>query len=223
MIGKLGIALICPETRLVSARKDHAAVVIVRAYVMGSSALENSRESELRVFPHELAVIELRLEMNVAVSILRQMKAEVGRIRRAWRDQVGIDSCARRPGIALVYRISVRVYRQGAIEVGAGFDRTAPVIFHHTAPEQHAPAIIRCLQFQPAIESIDRPAGKEMTDSERAHHYIDANRLSRPHAGLHAVKRSRDWRCFRSSRRSGRRLHRRFFSHGKGRLQLRSG
>src|SRR3954470_15115196 len=77
--------------------------------------------------------------------------------------------------------------------MSAFIDRAFPFVFHSSAPENHAPAIVGRLQLEPDIKSVDGAAGKEMANLARADDNVDTISLSRTNGRIHAIEWSRQW------------------------------
>ena len=97
-------------------------------------------------------------------------------------------------------------------------DRSFAVIFDATTPEQDLTFVIGGLQFQPDIVSINRSAGKKVTNLAGANHRVHQHIVAVPDHRLNAVKR-------RSNRSHGARLTFRWlglrlFTNGKSGRQL---
>jgi hypothetical protein len=66
-------------------------------------------EGELRVPPGEFAVVQLGDDVNTVAGVWRNLKAEVRRVCRARRYEVGVNGSARGPGVAFIDGIAVRI------------------------------------------------------------------------------------------------------------------
>ena len=154
--------------------------------------IAHAAECELRIPPHEFAVVQLRVQRNSGAGIRWNFQAEVHRIRRTGRDQMNVNGRARGPGIALVDLISVGIDQNRMVKMRAGLDRTASAIFRHAAPENHTAIFVRRGKFQPAIERVDRSTGEKMPDLPRSNHDVHARRVAAPHGSRNAIERASD-------------------------------
>ena len=180
-MGRSGMrSRILPETFAgIAAERIFHAVVVARQQRRILSRLGLPGVGELRVVARELAVVQLRRELDRPLGVARHRHAEVRHVGRARRNQPHIQHAARLPGIALVDRVAVAIQLVGAVEVRARLHRTLAVLGHAAAPEDDAPVGILGLQFQPDIERVHRAAREEVPDLARAHHHIHARRAAR--------------------------------------------
>jgi len=64
--------------------------------------------------------------------------------------------------------------------VSAFFDRTLAVALDHAAPENCLTSVVRALQFEPRIVSVDRAAGEKVADLFSADDDIYAHCIAPP-------------------------------------------
>src|SRR5438445_10798348 len=114
--------------------------------------------------------------------------------------------------------MSVAVDLEGAVEMGTLLYRALATVFNHPAPENGLTFVVRSLQFEPRVVSVDGAAGKEVADLFRANHDVNTHGVATPHDRLHAVK----WRCDRGGFARARRrdLCLRFFTYRERGCQL---
>ena len=136
------------------------------------------------------------MKRDLVPGIFRDEHAVVHRVGRAGRNQAHIHDRARRPRVALVDRIAVRIDLQRPVEVRSLLYRTLAVILDHAAPENGLAFVVGALQFEPGIVGIDGPTGEKVSDLLGAHHHIHANRVAAAQGRLHAIQRRGDGRDF---------------------------
>ena len=143
----------------------------------------------MRVEPGELAVAQPRGQLDFAACFLGNLHAEVNGVGRARRNQANVHYRARRPGIALVNRIAVRIHLQGTIEVRSLFDRAFAVVIDLAAPENRLALVVDSFEFEPGIVGINRAAGEEVADALSAYHHVYAHGITAPHRRLDTIER----------------------------------
>jgi hypothetical protein len=152
--------------------------------------------AELRVIWGEFPVIQPGFQRNWTLGILGNSHPIMRDVGRARRDQPDVQQAAHGPSIALVDGIPISIELKRLIKMRPFFDRSAAIILDFPAPEDDFPGRIAPFEFQPDIERVDRPAGKEVADLARAHDHIDTRRRTRLKPGVRPVQRRRQLRDF---------------------------
>src|SRR5580765_8659890 len=122
--------------------------------------IADTSKCPLRIPPRELAVVDLRLQVDPVAGILRDLQAVVNRIGRAGWNQPDVrdGSCA--PGVPLVDGIAMFVQKQAAVLVCTGLDRALAAVGRFAAVEDRPAVIVDGLELDPDVESIDGAARK---------------------------------------------------------------
>ena len=131
-------------------------------------------EGELRVPPREFAVVQFGDHVNAVAGIRRNLKAEVHRVCRAGRNEVGVNGGARGPGVAFIDGVAVRINQQRTVEMRAGIDGPFAFIGSAATPENHSALVVRGGEFEPAIECVHCATRKEVTHLAGAYDDIEA-------------------------------------------------
>src|SRR5215831_21406888 len=127
-----------------------AAVVVMRSELaLRLLRILLSAIGKLRVPPHEFAVVQPGMQMDLFARAFRNMNPIVNRVRRPRRNQMYEHGGPAGPRIAFVDDVSVRVNLLRAIEMRPRFDRAFAAVFYFSAPVEDLPLIVGGLQLEP--------------------------------------------------------------------------
>ena len=193
VVGMSGIRFMPPET-LRRIPRVHVLRIVVRrgAGQVGLLRIAHAGIGELRVHPHELAVVHLGAQRDRADDVLRHVESIVHGVGRAGRNQPRVDDRARGPGIPLVDLVAVLVDEQAAVEVRAWLDRARAVVGHRAAVQDRLAVRVHGLELDPHVERVDRAAREEVSDLARADHDFEPDRFAGLDGRVHLAERRDD-------------------------------
>ena len=119
---------------------------------------------ELRVVVGELAIVQLRVQLDRSLRIFWNLHAIVCDVGGAGRNQSHIQHAARLQGIALVDRVAFTIELIRTIKMRAPLYGALAVVVDAAAPENRLARRILPMQLQPDVEGVDGSRGKEVTD-----------------------------------------------------------
>ena len=120
----------------------------------------------------------------------RDVQAVMNRVGRAGRHEADVRDRSRRPGIALVDRVAVRVELKAAIEMRTRLDRSFPTVSHGAAVQQDTALVVDRFELDPDVEGVHGAAREEMTDLPGADDDLDPDGFSSTDRRRNLVERA---------------------------------